>query len=237
MERSRVIEAGGDSIVVATTVGSQRKRLVFSATVDQALGLGLEGITLSSGSVMNTTVMSRDVSLGSATCYASIGGCHVNVRARQTPHTVVLAPGGTLQSFSTRVTLSADLTKILQRDVPLELVVARNGQNGRLSFDAQAGESLSLQLSGQTTLPAGRSVNYAVYKPDGTLLTSANTLSYLLLNLPNLPQSGKYAVFVDPDYGATVSSGVHRCRGDGWPGLSCRWLMREPTLLLPAQTV
>ncbi len=218
VERSRVIVPGGDPLQLTTTVGNQRKRLVFSAAADQVFGLGLEDITLSSGSVMIVTAMARDANLGSATCYASIGGCHLNLRARQAPHTLTFTPSGTLQTFSTRVTLSPDLPHTLQREVPLDLTLARRGQNARVFFDAQAGEPLAFQMTGQATLPAGRSVNYALYKPDGTLLTSANATSHLLLNLPNLPQSGRYTVFVDAEYGAAVSARVMVSDGSGSGG-------------------
>ncbi|WP_237750907.1 hypothetical protein, partial [Xanthomonas oryzae] len=51
---------------------------------------------------------------------------------------------------------------------------------------------------------------YTVYKPDGAVLNSAyagsNGISATTLNLPNLPMTGTYTVFVDPYYGETLST-------------------------------
>ena len=209
IERSRKIAPGDEPVQLSTSIAGQRKRFVFGASVDQRLGLGLEDLSLSSGTIMSASVMSRDTTVVSSTCYVSDGGCQLNIRATQSAvHAIVFTPNTATQTFQAKVSLSNDMRLPLQREVPLDLVVPRRGQNARLFFSAQAGESLALQVMSQTTLPTGRNVNYAVYKPDGTLLTSANATTHQLLNLPSVPQSGEYFVFVDGGYGATSSSRV-----------------------------
>lgn len=209
IERSRKIAPGDESVQLTTSIAGQRKRFVFSAATDQRLGLGLEELAVSSGTVMFASVTSRDTTVVSSTCYVRDGGCELNIRATQSAmHAIAFSPNTATQTFQAKVSLSNDMRLPLQREVPLDLVVPRRGQNARLFFSAQAGESLALQVMSQTTLPTGRIVNYAVYKPDGTLLTSANATTHQLLNLPSVPQSGEYFVFVDGDYGATSSSRV-----------------------------
>lgn len=219
IERSRMIMADGETLPLATTIAGQKKRFIFSGSVDQRLGLGLEGLTLSSGTSMYATVMNRSNTVVSASCLPSYDGCQLNIRAPQTAiYSVVFAPSSTAQTFQGKVTLTNDLRMDLQRETPLRLVVPRRGQNARLLFNAQAGESLSFQVMGQTTLPAGRYVNYAVYKPDGTLFSSANVTTHQFFNLPSLPQTGQYFVFVDADFGATSTARVILSEGRGGGG-------------------
>lgn len=209
IERSKTINADGDFLPLATILNGQ-KRFIFSASRDQRLGLGIGEITLSTGTYMSAAVVTRDgASVASATCYTSNAGCQLNVRAPETGiYSVVLTPRATGQIMQVQATLSNDVYIGLQREAPLDLVLPRRGQNARLRFIAQAGDSLALQVVGQVTQPAGKYVNYSVYKPDGTLLSGSNVSAYQLLNLPSLPQSGEYFVFADADHGATVSSRV-----------------------------
>lgn len=208
IERSRKITVGAEALAVATTVPGQRKRFYFQAGPEQHLGIGLAELALSTGSSISTAVHRGDVSLTTASCTGSRVGCQLNVRATQRGnHTLTLTPGSA-QTFQTSITLSDDLAANLVREVPLELSVPRRGQNARLFFTAQAGESLALQVLVQQTLPAGYNVNYAIYRPDGTLIKSANTATHNIYTLPTLPQSGTYSVFVDGEYGASVAAQI-----------------------------
>ena len=121
---------------------------------------------------------------------------------------VVFTPPTGGQTMSFRTTLSTDVTGTLMPDVPVALNLSRRGQNGRLTFAGTAGGTVALQVAGQVTVPANRSVYYTVYKPDGTVLTSTSTTSATTLNLPNLPETGTYTVFVDPYYGETATAQV-----------------------------
>lgn len=215
IERSRRILPGEASVSVSTSALGQKKRLIFSAAVEQRFGIGYENVVTSDGNGFSSYVMQRDVSVTSNYCYPSYVGCGMNVRATQAgTHAIVLSPTSN-QTIQAKVTLSEDLRHALQREVPLDLVVPRRGQNARLYFTAQAGESLALQVMGQASQPAGKYANYGVYKPDGSLLTSFNVLTHQLVNLPSLPASGEYFVFVDPDEAVELSSRVLLSAGVG----------------------
>ncbi len=208
IDRSRKITVGAEALAVATAVSGQRKRFYFEAGPEQHLGIGVAELALSTGSSMSTAVHRGDVSVTNASCLGGRGGCQLNVRASQRGiHTLTLTPGST-QTFQTLITLSADLVATLVREVPLHLGLPRRGQNARLYFTAQAGESLALQVLSQQTLPAGYNVNYAIYRPDGTLIKSANTVTHNIYTLPSLPQTGTYSVFVDGEYGASVAAQI-----------------------------
>ncbi len=93
------------------------------------------------------------------------------------------------------------------------LVLDRYGQNARLSFTGTAGQRLGLQVSGQETMPANGDVYYYVYTPQGSLLTSRWVRAGDTLDLPVLPADGSYQVFVDPEYGKTLTTQLRLATG------------------------
>jgi hypothetical protein len=97
---------------------------------------------------------------------------------------------------------------VLQPNIALTLNLPRRGQNGRLAFAGTAGQTLALQIAGQSTVPSSRTVYYTVYKPDGSMLNSFSATSSGTLNMPSLPNTGTYVVFVDPVNGESISSQV-----------------------------
>jgi len=87
------------------------------------------------------------------------------------------------------------------------------GQVERLTFNATAGDTIALQVSGVTTTPSGQGVTFKVYRPDaGAITTGTGTYSNFdptgsqLVNLSNLPVSGTYTVIVAPDYGLPANA-------------------------------
>ncbi|RDZ29495.1 IPT/TIG domain-containing protein [Lysobacter silvisoli] len=202
---------GGAPSVLATSVAGQTATLRFNASQGQNLGLGISdyavgGITNGYGTV---TVYRPDGSqLVYETCYQSSGGCELdlnNLSAGQ--HTVVVsAPSNGNGTMSFKASLSAEATATLLPGTAYALDLSRRGQNARLSFDAQAGQSLALRVGGQVTVPASRDVYYSIYKPDGTLLQGSAVNANGTYHLHNLPASGSYTVFVDPYYGATATA-------------------------------
>nr|WP_255555729.1 IPT/TIG domain-containing protein [Pseudoxanthomonas sp. PXM05] len=150
----------------------------------------------------------------SSTCYLSHGGCDVNLpRLSAGTYAVVVEPTSAGQRLRFKATLSADVTGELVPDAWTPLVLSRPGQNGRLSFTGTAGQRLGLQVSGQQTLPADGSVYYTVYAPDRTLLTSGTLRGGGALDLSTLPADGTYQVFVDPEYGETLTAQLRLATG------------------------
>ena len=82
-----------------------------------------------------------------------------------------------------------------------------------MTFTANAGDTVNLQLSGVTTTPASQLVYVYVYRPDGGLITPNNNYEAtstssgpVVLNLSNVPASGTYTVLVDTLYGLPATS-------------------------------
>jgi YD repeat-containing protein len=77
------------------------------------------------------------------------------------------------------------------------------GQVERLTFSGTAGSNVALGITNLSTTPAGQSVYISVYRPDVGTITTSNYWqqtnsgsSPTVLNLPDLPVSGTYAVVV-----------------------------------------
>ncbi|WP_155296450.1 beta strand repeat-containing protein [Xanthomonas oryzae] len=207
--------AGGQTIngasgSYATTVPGQNVYLTFKAAAGQNLGLGLSDlVTPNSTNYVYLTVYKPDGSYAASQyCYASNNGCQTNLGNTMagTYSVVVNAPYDGDQTMSFKATVSSDVTGTLQADTAQTLTLGRRGQNGRLSFAGTAGQTLAVQVAGQTTVPSGRTTYYTVYAPDGTALASSGTTSATTLNLSNLPATGTYTVFVDPSNGETLSA-------------------------------
>ncbi|MBO7941826.1 hypothetical protein JTP77_038915, partial [Streptomyces sp. S9] len=77
-------------------------------------------------------------------------------------YTVEIVPHDGQGTLSLRAAVSEDLVLPLSRSQPLELQIARIGQNATLEYDAAAGENLNVAVSGQVTAPIGRFVRYAL---------------------------------------------------------------------------
>uniref|UniRef100_UPI003DA05316 beta strand repeat-containing protein n=2 Tax=Xanthomonas oryzae TaxID=347 RepID=UPI003DA05316 len=214
VEKAPLLAVNDSVLSQALSATAQSKRIMFTATAGQNLGLALSDlVTPNTTSYASLTVYKSDGSTtASQFCYAYNTGCQTNlVNLEAGTYSVVITPpydGDRTMSFKS--TLSTDVTGTLAADKVQTLTLGRRGQNGRLSFAGTAGQTVALQVAAQSTVPADRLTYYTVYKPDGAVLNSAyagsNEISATTLNLPNLPVTGTYTVFVDPYYGETLST-------------------------------
>ncbi|RBJ58434.1 IPT/TIG domain-containing protein [Xanthomonas oryzae] len=210
VEKATSLSANGSTISQTLTGSAQSKRISFVATAGQNLGLALSDLVTpnSTGGVYLTIYDPDGIYVAYQYCYASNNGCQANfVNARAGTYSVVInAPYGGDQTMSFKSTLSTDVTGTLKADTAQTLTLGRRGQNGRLAFAGTAGQTVALQVAGQTTVPSSRMTYYTVYAPDGSTLGSTTATSAATLNLPNLPATGTYTVFVDPSNGETLSA-------------------------------
>lgn len=102
-------------------------------------------------------------------------------------------------------TLSNNSTLTL--NTPLNINVATPGQTATLSFSATAGQSLTLNLIGISSSPAGSAVTVSVYNPSGVLVTSSSGSTTTTLTLNNL-SAGTYSVVITPQIGTTAAMQV-----------------------------
>jgi hypothetical protein len=157
-----------------------------------------------------------DLAYVTQTCYVSYGGCSVNLTGVPVPgiYSVIVTP----QSSGTGtfgIQVVSDATGTLTVDTPLAFTL-KSGQNGRYTFTGAVGDSVALELSQVTTLPAGRTLTAYVYRPTDAITTNGNgvfvgqwqitsTNTATTLPLPALPSAGTYTVIVDTGYQETAN--------------------------------
>ncbi|MBE1162354.1 IPT/TIG domain-containing protein [Dyella acidiphila] len=201
----------------ANTTG-QNVYLSFNATQGQNLELTLNNVNAAGAQYNQFIVYVYNAAGGQVTsfwCYASNPNASCNAHLWDLPagtYSVVASPyyGGVL-SFN--ALLQPDLVgPALAANTPANISLSA-GQVGRYTFNANAGDTIALNVSGVTTTPAGQQLNFQVYRPDAGVITT-NTSAYTtfaptsgqLVNLPNLPVSGTYTVIVTPYYGLAASA-------------------------------
>ncbi|MHB8744482.1 MAG: hypothetical protein ACYC9L_15360 [Sulfuricaulis sp.] len=216
LETAPPVPLNGGTLAIATTAPAQSKRLSFTATAGQNLGLGLTGFTFSPTTVTYAyaTVYKPDGSyLLSTYCFAADNGCKLNLATlpQSGTYSVVIEPMGNA-TMSFKATLTVDVTSSLVANTPYTLNLAQPGQEGLLSFTATAGQYLAIAVGGISTAPASNYVSLLVYKPDGTLLTNSDTDTGTTFNLTNLA-AGTYTLRVIPYYAATATMQVKLAGG------------------------
>jgi len=148
--------------------------------------------------------------LSASACVASSSGCGVNLGNLPTTGTygiVVRPAAGAIGAF--RVTLSADLPGTLNvGGSALALTLDRPGRNARLTFAGTAGQMLRLSWSGVAIAGAPGNAFVSIKTADGSTLGNAiiGTGGAGTYDIPALPATGNYTVFVDPPAGARLNA-------------------------------
>ena len=197
------IDASSLNVAGAT---AQSKRMYFTATAGQNIGVGLRNLALipSNQYVQLTVYSPNNSSLGTFTCYQNTGGC--NLALRNVPstgtYTIVTVPSGGASS-SYRLTLSEPVTGSLTIDTPQGVSIPVEGQFAIHTFSVTAGQTVALEASSISTTPTGKSLSLSVYGPTGALVFGTSGTSQIIRNLTNLA-AGTYTVVTTPYYGVTA---------------------------------
>ncbi|MBB5766501.1 IPT/TIG domain-containing protein [Xanthomonas euroxanthea] len=219
--------------VAAEFAGSQPGQTAhyrIEATAGQHLGFAVSDLMLTSGTYVRIYAYAPNgASLGNDTyCYVVNGGCDIDIyNPVAGTYSVLVVPSSTEQKMQFKTTLSSSAQSVLSPDVPSMLSLNRRGQDALMTFNGTKGETVALQVAGQSTVPAGKSVRYEVYKPSerrrGYYIDLITPETGGAMNL-SLPETGTYWVVADPDYGAattaqvTLSTGTSSgLRQDGTP--------------------
>jgi len=156
------------------------------------------------------------VNVGGPICYTSNpgGDCRISLwnLAAGTYSVVVTVPYSNM-TMSFNAILQPDTMGPTLTDNNPTTVNLGAGQVERLTFNANQGDTMALNLSGvSTTSPTGQLVYVNVYRPDTGAITTGNyytqfsTSSSITLNLPNLPVSGTYTVVVYTNNGTPATA-------------------------------
>jgi YD repeat-containing protein len=194
---------------VASNVAGQNIYFGFDAGQGGDFVLSLSSVLAPGGSTSYFSVSiftDAGVSVDSFSCYRLDPACSRELWALPAgKYNVIVVPDGQTISFDAMLQRNRDLgTVALGTVVSMDRAL---GDELRMSFDAERGDTVALQLSGVSTLPVGRNVNVRVYNPAlGQPLTSnafasVSTTSSSTLNLANLPATGRYTVVAFADYG------------------------------------
>ena len=202
-----------DGATFNTTIGvaGGSARFTFAGTAGQNLGLGISRLSLNPKVDATVYVYRPDgVQLTAYTCAASANACNGNLS--NLPGTgvygiVVRPAAGATGGFDT--TLSADFGGTLAVGGPsLSVTLDRPGRNARLTVAGAPGQTVRLNWSAVAIVGAdGKSMMY-FNAPTGstfasTILANGVTGGY---DLPPLPATGSYTVFIDPQAGTTLNA-------------------------------
>ena len=205
----------GAAVPVSTTLIGETVRLTFAGTAGQNLGLGVTGMTHTPLGGFNSTLtvyLPNGTSLTSAGCSPNFPGSGCSVNLTNLPvtgtYSVLLTPPANT-TITGSVLLSTDVTGTLTAGTPLSLTLSRAGQNGRLTFTGNTGQSRTLTIGSLATVPTGQTVLVTVYRPDGVSYQSANMSGTGgTLNMASLPATGTYTVVIDPASAVTATMTV-----------------------------
>lgn len=189
------IAIDGASVPVNLSV-RQRAMLTFSGTAGQHLGLGYSNVATSPASQTITyTVFSPDGTQLFSDNWRDNNSNNLPVLPVTGQYTLKVEQL-TFATASALVTLSADAPGVVVPDgVATTFNTNRVGQNGRLTFSGTTGQTFWLNLS-SGTFP--NSAGIVIMKPDGSTLYSTSVTTSLQADIPSLPATGTYSIFIDP---------------------------------------
>jgi subtilisin family serine protease/uncharacterized protein YhfF len=199
------IAPGGPAVTITTRAPDENARLRFDGQAGQRVSLNLAPVTISTSYV---SILKPDGTPLVANVFVSSFGGFVDTQTLPVTgsYRIIVDPQGTATGSMTLTLYDVPPDTsgaISPGGPPITTTVATPGQNARLTFDAQAGQRVSLNLSGVTI-----SNSYvSLLKPDGTSLGS-NTYTSIFgsfVDTRTLPTAGTYTILVDPQAAATGS--------------------------------
>jgi hypothetical protein len=192
------ITPGGAAVTVGVTATGQSGRVTFSGTTGQRVSLGVSGVSIPGAYVYLLNPDGTTV----AYVYTGTGGTFMDTQTLQSngTYTILVDPQGahTGNATLTLYAVPADNAgMITPGGSPVTVTAAAPGHNPRLTFNAAAGQRVSINLSG-ATIP---SYSYVyLLKPDGSQVTNTYVYQNGTATIPTqtLPVSGTYTILVDP---------------------------------------
>jgi YD repeat-containing protein len=206
--QSLAVDGPTSDAAIALPGGSAR--YTFAGTEGQNLGLGVSNMALNPKVDATVYVYGPNgAQLTAFTCAAAVGGCggNLNPQSAGTYGIVVRPSAGATGGFG--LTLSSDFGGSLVVGGPASQVpLDRPGRNARLTIAGTAGQTLRLIWSAAAISgPSGKALVY-LNTPSGSTLGTAWIVNGAAgsYDVPTLPATGNYTLFIDPAAGATLNA-------------------------------
>ena len=210
LDPGRVLDVDGATQNMAIGIVGGSARFVFSAVAGQNLGLGIASPAFSPATDSIATVYKPDgTQLSSHSC-PNAGACGsnlLNLTATGTYGVVVRPLTGATGSVT--ATLSSDLPGMVTvGGAPFALNLDRLGRNARLTFEGSAGQTLRISWTGAASIASYTTLN--VISPAGSTvgLTNVPNSGTSTYDIPVLPATGTYTLFIDPPAFVTLNASV-----------------------------
>jgi len=211
LDPGRALVVDGPTLDTAIGVAGGSTRYLLAGTAGQNLGFGISNLALNPTADATVTIYKPDGAVLTAfSCPASAGGCGgslANLPLSGTFGMVVRPSNFAVGGFS--ATLSSDLAgTLVAGGSALSLALDRPGRNARIVFAGTAGQTLRLTWSGVAIGGAPGSVYAFISAPSGAPLATVVIAQGSVggYDVPALPATGSYTVFVDPPAAATLSA-------------------------------
>lgn len=203
----------GTPFIETTTVPGQNALLSFNGTTGQRVTINIGGVTLTGGSgYVDVTLRKPDGTTLASANFVNSGGAFINTQTLPATgvYTILVNP---LDSSTGSATLtvndvSADvLDTIAIGGNAVTVTTTSAGQNALVSFDGNAGQRVSLKISGVSLSGGNGYVDVSIKKPDGTVLVLSNFINSSggFIDVTTLPVTGTYTILVDPQ-GSNIGS-------------------------------
>lgn len=198
------ITPGGPTVAVTTTTAGQNARLTFTGTSGQRLSLKLSNGTFPRQVYVSVLKFDGTPLLASAPYYADGGFIDTWTLPAAGTYTILIDP----QIFETG-TLNATLYDVVDitgsitpGGASVPVTINTPGQNARLTFNATAGQQVSMKITSDTTYS-----QVSLLKPDGTTIpmSGSSSGSVTFYDAVTLPDASTYTLVLNPP-GATIGS-------------------------------
>jgi hypothetical protein len=198
------ITLGGAPATVTTTAPGQNAQLTFAATAGQRVSLKISSVSYSSASAQ--LLDPSGVAVGAKVSFGTAGGF---VDTRTLPSTGMYTisidpPGMTVGSATfTLYSVPPDVTGTLTLGTGLVSTISTPGQNATYTFDATAGQRVSVKVG-----PSTMSGFFSLTGPNGVQVIGRTAFftSQSFVDARALPATGTYTLAVDPNQDATGSA-------------------------------
>lgn len=194
-----------DGGAVPVNLSYQTARFSFAGTAGHRIGLSIAGLTTTPANTeVNIVLMDGDAILSECVVLKAADGCVLPILPATGPYTLVVRSSASSVSFGMQ--LASDVSgAITLNGPPVALSVAKAGQAASFSFNALAGKSLNVAVSG-VTLPG--TTFFELLDPSGkdvggTVVTFAAGGGTGAIPLGNVAVSGTHILRAKPQQGST----------------------------------